>query len=94
MWKWLFGKKRTEGRNFKCPCCGYYTFRQRLPGGICPVCFWELDMVESPEEPSDANHGLTLSQARENYRTLGACDGKSLRFVRKPKSGELTGKDA
>ena len=58
-----------------CPCCGNIT----IPYGgdalayICPICWWEIDLfIQSDDEPSDQNHGLTLNQARENYKKFGA----------------------
>lgn len=58
-----------------CPCCGNIT----IPNGgnaivyICPICLWEIDFfIHSDDEPSDQNHGLTLNQARENYKKFGA----------------------
>jgi len=58
-----------------CPCCGNIT----IPYGgdalayICPICRWEIDLfIQSDDEPSDQNHGLTLNQARENYKKFGA----------------------
>ena len=42
---------------------------------ICPVCWWENDVfISSDNEPSDENHGLTLSQGRANVRRFGTCD--------------------
>lgn len=38
--------------------------------------------------PSGANHGLTLRQAQENYRTFGACEREMLPHVRKPYKNE------
>ena len=97
MWK-LFSKKKSNTiKNCKCPCCGYYTIAQEkgvpFHGDICPVCFWEIDLLGGLNEPSDANHGLTLLQAKQNYQTFGACEKKSLKFVRDPKPEELTGID-
>ena len=64
-----------EGK-YPCPCCGCITFpvpREEAVAFICPVCVWENDRFLSREdEPSDENHGLTLAQARENDKTLGA----------------------
>lgn len=91
MWK----KKPQPEKKHKCPCCGYATIadHQGLPcfGDICPVCFWEIDFLADPEDPSSANHGLTLSQARENYQTFGACEKEMLKHVRAPKAEELFG---
>lgn len=57
-----------------CPCCGNIT----IPNGgnaiayICPVCWCEIDLfIQSDDEYSDLN-GMTLNQARENYKKCGA----------------------
>ena len=57
-----------------CPCCGNIT----IPYGgdalayICPICMWEIDLfIQTDDEPSDQNHGLTLNQPRENYKKYG-----------------------
>ena len=58
-----------------CPCCGYITIPEggQYTAHICPVCFWEMDcFIESDNEPSDQNHGLTLNQCRANYKRYGA----------------------
>lgn len=97
MWKWFSRKKLETAPKHKCPCCGYYTIADDhgFPcfGDICPVCFWEIDALAEPNEPSDSNHGLTLLQAQENYQTFGACVKSMLKHVRKPKSDELYGID-
>ncbi len=84
----MWNKKPESEKKHKCACCGYYTVY--FTGDICPVCFWEEDIVKDLEEPSCANHGLTLSQARENYKALGACEKEMLPYVRKPKPEELS----
>lgn len=61
---------------YPCPCCGKLTLpvpREEALAFICPECFWEND-VFTPDEtaPSDENRGMTLLQARENYRKFGA----------------------
>ena len=39
---------------------------------ICPVCRWENDVfIKSDDEPSDENRGMTLNQARANYKKCG-----------------------
>ena len=75
----------TVKGNSLCPCCGYLT----IPNGgnalayICPVCFWEIDFfIQSDNEPSDQNHGLTLVQARKNYKQYGAVLPRLVRYVR------------
>lgn len=63
---------------FKCLCCGNDTLpvpAEEALAYICPVCWWENDVfVNSPDEPSDENHGMTLLEARENYIKYGICD--------------------
>ncbi|WFD08681.1 CPCC family cysteine-rich protein [Tepidibacter hydrothermalis] len=78
-----------------CPCCGNYTFsigtekNVYLCGSICPVCYWEIDpFVSDDEEPSDSNHGLSLKQAKENYKTFGACIERLVQYVRKANDNE------
>lgn len=54
-------------------------------GYICPVCFWENDpLIAFDSEPSGSIHGMTLNEAKDNFRQYGACDKKMLRYVRKP----------
>lgn len=79
--------------NYKCPCCGFYTFDEPLDnavGDICPVCYWEIDpFVRDEDEPSGANHGLSLYECRDNYLRFGACTEKMAKYTRKPLGGEL-----
>ena len=42
------------------------------------------------DEPSSANHGLTLREGRENYRKFGASEESMRKYVRKPRRSELT----
>lgn len=59
-----------------CPCCGAESIPEPpSPGYICPICWWEIDLFcVGEDEPSDENHGLTLSEARLNFRTFGTID--------------------
>ena len=56
-----------------CPCCGADIPQNPSWGYICPTCLWEIDYdaQDAPEEPSDQNHGLSLEEARMNFRTFG-----------------------
>ena len=75
-----------------CPCCGNITIPNQgdALAYICPVCLWEIDLfLQSDDEPSDQNHGLSLNQARENYKTCGAVLPRLVQHVRKPKESEL-----
>lgn len=82
---------------YPCPCCHYSTYMvppKDDTGFICPVCFWENDaFLTSAEEPSDCNHGMTLWEARENFKKTGACQETMLPYVRAPRPEETGEKD-
>jgi hypothetical protein len=67
----------------QCPCCDYFTLEQRHAWNICLVCYWEDDGhdLDSSDEPSGCNGGLTLRQGRENFRRLGACEPEMVQYV-------------
>lgn len=61
---------------------------------ICPVCFWEDD----GQDDHDADHvrggpnrGLSLTEARRNFRVMGAGDERRAQFVRGPLPDEQPG---
>ena len=62
---------------YLCPCCGSITFSVSSVDAvayICPVCYWENDVfTELDDEPSDENEGMTLNEARENFKKFGVC---------------------
>ncbi|WP_050435872.1 CPCC family cysteine-rich protein [Chondromyces crocatus] len=67
-----------------CPCCQFITLTE-TPGSheICPVCFWEDDMIqrEDPTFEGGANReSLTMAQA--NVRAFGASSLAVLAHVR------------
>ncbi len=76
-----------EGVKYRCPCCGYKTLDERGGYDICPVCFWEDDGQDEEDaetnRPLGPNH-LSLVQAREMYRRIGACEERLLLYVRPP----------
>ncbi len=78
---------------YQCPCCNYYTYTvppEKDYGYICPVCFWESDKhAKFEEDISELNHGITLSEARSNYQSTGACHPRMVNYVREPKEYEL-----
>jgi len=72
---------------YRCPCCGYRTLDD-APGcfDICPVCYWEDDNIQrdDPDYKGGAND-ISLNEARENYKKIGAiseeyCDSVRLRL--------------
>ena len=40
---------------------------------------------------SEANHGLTLREGRENYRKFGVCEESMKKYVRPPLESEISG---
>jgi Cysteine-rich CPCC len=76
---------------FPCPCCGFLTMGEP-PGSfaICPVCAWEDDNVQhrDPSYVGGANR-ISLSQARENYRSFCACSESEISNVRAPLPDEF-----
>ncbi|RCX11375.1 cysteine-rich CPCC protein [Anaerobacterium chartisolvens] len=77
---------------YKCVCCGNRTLGSEPPGTfeICPVCYWEDDNVqfEDPDYPDGANN-ISLKEARENYKKIGAISEEFLEDVRKPSEDEI-----
>ena len=75
-----------------CPCCTNLTLKESGASEVCPVCFWEDDGqsdTNADEIRGGANGLLSLSEARRNYRNLGACDARFLTDVRLPHPEEL-----
>jgi hypothetical protein len=54
-----------------CPCCGYRSLSERGQYEICRVCFWEDNGSNDLDRMNGPNH-MTLREARENSRRLGA----------------------
>jgi hypothetical protein len=67
---------------FRCPCCGHFTLTEEGHYEICPVCFWEDDPIQSQNEifAGGANR-MSLREARQNYKLLGAISADVLRHV-------------
>ena len=78
-------------KKFRCPCCGYFTLDDE-PGhfDICPVCYWEDDNIQSadPNYKGGAN-SMSLNEARQNYKRIGAKSAKALALVRQPTKEEM-----
>jgi len=77
----------------RCPCCGYKTLSHRGAFEICDVCFWEDDGQDDYDADTvrgGPNGGLSLTQARANYRRLKACDEQSMDSVRGPRPDEVS----
>lgn len=68
---------------YPCPCCGRLVFSEP-PGSydICPVCYWEDDLVQLRfPYMRGANH-VNLIEAQHNYQAYGACEPRWCAFVR------------
>ena len=65
---------------YPCPCCQQLTFpvpKEEAIAYICPLCQWENDVfLLQDDEPSDENHGLSLAEARRNYKLFGTSSPK------------------
>lgn len=69
---------------YPCVCCGHLTMDDP-PGShqICPVCFWEDDVVQLrwPDYTGGANKP-SLREAQRNFQRYGACDASVIDHVR------------
>ncbi len=87
----VYAPRRADLR-YRCPCCYYKTLQIRGSYDICPVCFWEDDGQDDMGADiirGGPNGGLSLAQARQNYRQIGACEERVLELVRPPLPQEL-----
>ena len=75
-----------------CPCCALPTLDRRAWYEVCPVCWWEDEGIDEPDEESAANHGYTLRRARANYAArLDMYDeGKGIGVVANPSPARKT----
>ncbi len=76
---------------FLCPCCGFRTLAQRGVFEVCPVCRWEDDGQEDYDADvirEGPNGDLSLTEARRNYKRIGACEATMLPHVRPPYESE------
>ncbi|MER6141865.1 CPCC family cysteine-rich protein [Streptomyces sparsogenes] len=72
-----------------CVCCGHLVFESVGSYEICPLCFWEDDLVQLrwPTHAGGAN-STSLVQAQVNYQAFGACDENDRQQVRPALPGE------
>lgn len=76
----------TTNHNFPCPCCGFLTLEEEPPGthDICPVCYWEDDLVQFKDPTYWGANSVTLQEARQNFLRFGASEERFKSFVRSP----------
>ena len=68
---------------YRCQCCGYKTIVELGNFEDCRVCSWEEDGESDPAVISGPNH-ITLAEARESFRRIGACNPRWKDRVRSP----------
>ena len=80
-----------DEKQYSCPCCGFLTISslEKNSYEICPVCYWEVDMVQNQEIDfvGGANE-ISLRNARKNFTIYGAIDEKYKGCVRNPLPNE------
>ncbi len=84
-------KPAVKPTRYPCPCCGCLTLDERGGDERCPVCYWQDDGQDDRDADkvrNGANGRLSLAQARENFKKLGAVDEHVRAFVRPPKPKE------
>jgi hypothetical protein len=54
-----------------CPCCRFYTLPERGVFARCPVCYWEDDGQDDADANMARANLVSLSEARDNFDTLG-----------------------
>lgn len=84
---------QSDNKKYSCPCCYFRTLTERDSFNICPVCFWEDDGQDNADADivrGGPNGSLSLTQARVNFKTFGACEEQNKLQVRLPKPEEMT----
>lgn len=80
-----------ENEKVTCFICGHRTLDERCDWDICPVCFWEDDVMLTPDDvdkTSPANKGMAVSEAQANFMLLGASSETRRTNVRPPQADE------
>jgi hypothetical protein len=70
-----------------CDCCGFRTLLQKDRYEGCRVCGWEDD-PSAIETPSGGPNGITLHEARQNFKRFRASRRDRLGRVRNPRPDE------
>jgi hypothetical protein len=89
--QWVF-EPRQSAKAYRCPCCKFKTLHERGGYDICPVCFWEDDGQDEPDAErvlGGPNYNLSLRQAQENFKMIGAVEERVLPHVRPPLPDEI-----
>ena len=75
-------------QKYPCPVCGYLTLPARCDWDICPVCFWEDDVLESDGDCNSPANSQLLSEAQANFVSIGAVHPDMVKNVRSLKPTE------
>jgi hypothetical protein len=88
--KWVL-EPACATKSFRCPCCKFKTLHGRGGFETCPVCFWEDDGQDEADAErilGGPNRNLSLRQAQENFKRIGASDERWNANVRAPQLDE------
>jgi hypothetical protein len=75
-----------------CPCCHCMTLEESSEYGVCPICFWEDDGqsgIDADAVRGGPNAALSLTTARANFVSFGACEARFIANVRAPEPEEV-----
>lgn len=82
-------KSKNGHDNYQCNCCNYFTLSvEYVSYEICPVCYWEDDVLSNPDVGGGANE-LSLNQAKKNYIAFGASRENFIHYIREANLNEL-----
>lgn len=73
---------------YACIICGYKTLDSRCDYDICPVCFWEDDVLFAGEDKTSSANGMKISEAQASFARIGAISNEHVENVREPLPGE------
>src|SRR5688572_26719578 len=72
-----------------CACCGFFVLDERGSYDICPICFWEDDIVQIADPWYDGGaNSPALVQAQRTFSEIGAIEQRFTGHVRAPSSSE------
>lgn len=75
----------------KCTCCRCFTVEGI--SSICPVCFWQKDIYQEAHIDDDGGpNNVSLQEAIENYKRMGAIEERFIKDVRPPREDEMISK--
>lgn len=65
---------------YTCPCCNYNTLDKKGEYCICEICYWEDDGGLDENHLSAVN-GMSLKEAKQNFKNHGAMSENFLKHV-------------